>query len=308
MSFYFRVEMFARTKTAQIQKRCLSFILYLKENDNKTNNTLQVQDESKTWIPNKKTYLSTLREEKGSMTVEMVTAFPIFLFAVMTILLFAQMMMADQEVHRGMVECARQLAEQSHPEKTIVLAKTYWKKQVDTNYLDRSCIKNGTKGISFLGSYYDEKSGDIILKARYQMVIPFPLFHVLSYRAGHEVHQKVFRGYQFELEGEDEEYVYVTEHQSVYHTSRSCTYLQLNIKQVFDVQGYLDGKRGYSPCEFCIKKGEKPALLYVTEQGRRYHKTLSCSGLKRTVRRVKKRDVNHLSPCSRCGHKKEKME
>lgn len=268
------------------------------------NNTLQVQDEGKTLSRGKRTYKSTLlKDTVGSMTVEMVTAFPIFLFALFTILTFFQMVSVDQEIHRGMVECARQLARESHPEKTIVLAKYYWEKEVEKEYIEHSCVKQGIRGVHFLGSFYDEASGEIVLKSQYKMNIPFPLFDQLSYQGGYEIHQKVFRGYRPDLEGEEEEYVYVTEHQSVYHTSRTCSHLKLKISQVAFVEPYLQGKTSYKACELCMKKGKIPSILYITEQGGRYHSTITCSGLKRTIQRVKKREVLGLHECSRCNKK-----
>lgn len=260
--------------------------------------TLQVQVYKKN---DRRTYFCTLKEETGSMAVEMVTAFPFFLFAMLTILMFGQIFMADQEIHRSMVECARELAISPKPEETAITAKIHWLQNVDQKYIDHSCIKGGTNGVHFFGSRYEEEAGEIVLQTRYEATIPLPVFHKLRWKLGYEIHQKAFRGYDPALEGEESTWVYVTEHQSVYHTSRGCSHLQLKIQQAWNTKEYLAGTSGYQPCEICMKKCKQIKQLYITEQGRKYHSTLACSGLKRTIRRVKKEEVGNLAPCSRCG-------
>ena len=56
----------------------------------------------------------------------------------------------------------------------------------------------------------------------------------------------------------------------------------------------------YHPCEICGKKAS--GTVYITTDGNRYHSTLECSGLKRTVHKKELGDVGDLRPCSRCGH------
>lgn len=305
MSFYFQKNDFEYINKKVVKDilmilsklyRFKNFFLRIKQK----NNTLQVQGNIQSKQKNKRIYLSILKED-GVVTVEMAIAFPLFLFAFLAILFFAQMFMVDQEIHKGMVECARKIAKEEYPEKTPLLAKSYWENYVDTKYLNQSWLKNGIKGVSFLGSYYDKNRGEVILKVTYKMQLIIPGFHGMTYRGSYEIHQKVFRGYRPDLEGEEEQWVYITDNQSVYHSKRSCSYLQLKIHQTTQVEKYLKGNTSYKACEFCMKKGIKPSLLYVTEQGKKYHSTVMCSGLKRTVKRVKKSEVSHLRLCSRCG-------
>lgn len=301
MSFYFKMN---RKKTPNrivaYVKNIKSLVFFHKKNIKKYNDTLQVQD--MIYKKNKRAYTSALYSEKGSMTVEMAIAFPIFLFVMFTMLLFSQMVLVDQEIYRGVVECGRQLSEESYPEKVMIFAKHFWSKKVDQEMINRSFVENGVGGVSLLGSYYDEKSGHIILKTYYTMKIPIPLFQKFTYTGNYEFHQKVFRGYRPDLEGIEEEYVYVTNTQSVYHTKRGCSYLKLKIQQVYQVDQYLSGDTSYLPCELCMKSIEyKPSVLYITSEGNKYHSTLQCSGLKRIVKRVRKSEVGGLCACSRCG-------
>ena len=54
----------------------------------------------------------------------------------------------------------------------------------------------------------------------------------------------------------------------------------------------------YSPCEKC--GGDGSVIVYVTNEGDRYHNTIECSGLKRSVRCVPLSEAGGRSPCSRC--------
>ena len=103
-----------------------------------------------------------------------------------------------------------------------------------------------------------------------------------------------------------EEYVYLAENGSVYHVKINCTYLHLGIQETnaSKLQTARNRSGGiYKPCESCMKKGQAvPGMqLYITPYGDRYHQTKDCSGLRRTVRKVKKSQVGGLPPCSKCG-------
>lgn len=94
--------------------------------------------------------------------------------------------------------------------------------------------------------------------------------------------------------------VYVTEYESVYHTSESCTHLDLSVHRGIKTQ--VEQKRNeyggkYHACERC---GGDSALVYYTEKGDCYHSQASCSGLKRTVRLVKKSEIQAYIQCERC--------
>lgn len=103
---------------------------------------------------------------------------------------------------------------------------------------------------------------------------------------------------------EGEEMVYVTTYGGVYHTDASCHHLDLSIHQTTESSvGQLRNQSGekYYPCEHCGNTGESGGLVYITDSGNRYHKMAGCSGLKRTVRLVKKSELAHLPQCRTCA-------
>lgn len=99
--------------------------------------------------------------------------------------------------------------------------------------------------------------------------------------------------------------VYVTEHGTVYHTDPNCTHIRLSIRQVRkNSLSSLRNSSGekYHSCELC--GAAAGSNVYITNEGNRYHSSLECSGLKRTVHQVSLEEVQEKRPCSKCaaGH------
>lgn len=102
---------------------------------------------------------------------------------------------------------------------------------------------------------------------------------------------------------EEEETVFMTDHGEVYHRSRTCTHLLLTIRTTaFSSIGQQRNQAGgrYYPCEHC-EKGSFGTAVYITEQGDRYHASLGCRGLKRTVSAVYLSELSGVEACSKCG-------
>lgn len=96
--------------------------------------------------------------------------------------------------------------------------------------------------------------------------------------------------------------VYVTAHGTVYHTDLQCTHIKLSIQSV-DFASVEDlrnnGGAKYHSCEYCGSKAG--SQVYITREGNRYHSTLDCGGLKRTIKEVSLDELGDIRACSKCG-------
>ena len=142
------------------------------------------------------------------------------------------------------------------------------------------------------------------ITASYQVRIPIPIFSLPLIEYEETMRIKGCTGYEKGGFGkEEDETVYVTETGLVYHKDYHCTYLDLSIRMVQgkEISGLRNESGGrYYACEHCGGKGGGPA--YITDYGDRYHSSLSCSGLKRTVYAVPLSEVIGKGACSKCGH------
>ena len=100
----------------------------------------------------------------------------------------------------------------------------------------------------------------------------------------------------------EEELVYITPEGAVYHKSRGCTYLKLTIsavdKDLLKDMRSEDGSIYYS-CEGCGSKAT--GTVYITNYGNRFHSTISCSKLKRTIITVPISKTGGRGACSKCS-------
>ena len=100
---------------------------------------------------------------------------------------------------------------------------------------------------------------------------------------------------------EEAEYVYITEHGSVYHRSLSCRHLNIRVVSATEVDSLRNNNHAkYYPCEYC-KKGYSTGLMFITPDGNRAHNNAGCSALKRRVKLVKLSEVGARGPCKDCG-------
>lgn len=180
------------------------------------------------------------------------------------------------------------------------------------DYLDQSCIQGGSGGIQIIESQILDEDQMIDLVLRYDVEIPAGLPGMKKFTLIQRCRRRAWVG----SVGEDaagtaqngEEQVYVTETGTVYHLYQDCTHLQLSVRQVqasqVETLRNSSGAR-YGACEKCCKN-QPGATVYVTQDGDKYHSTLGCSGLKRTVSAVSADETEGMRICSRCRQRKEK--
>ncbi len=177
--------------------------------------------------------------------------------------------------------------------------------------LIEQAVMGGASGVSCEGSFLFDEDECIRINCAYKIKLPFSFVYPVGISAGQSLEYRYFTGHKVaslleeterpEVE-EQEEIVYKTETGKVYHVKLSCPSLKLSVSEVAakDVSGKRNAGGGkYYACEKCAK-GEAPTNLYITTDGDRYHYTVSCSGLKRTVKEVKKSTIPNFRPCKRC--------
>ncbi len=95
--------------------------------------------------------------------------------------------------------------------------------------------------------------------------------------------------------------VYVAENGNVYHLSRSCTHLDFKIRPADSKNIDNERNNGGGKYKRCEKCGGGSGTVFITDEGDRYHASLSCSGLKRTVYEIPLSQVGDKRLCSRCA-------
>ena len=243
--------------------------------------------------------------QKGSVTAEAAVAVPVFFLAVVTMLYLLEMMAVHTAVRSGLQyagkkaakeSCVTQMLMPSRIENDLVYA-------VGEERLERSIVRGGSSGIDCSRSKMSARTGIGKLTTEYQVVIPVPLFGIAPVKCSETMKIKAWSGYEREgwMEtGNDT--VYVTETGLVYHKDYHCSHLDLSIRMTHLelVEGLRNENGGkYYPCEHCVKGNG--GNIYITNSGDRYHSSLSCSGLKRTIYAIPISEAAGKGACSRCG-------
>lgn len=265
--------------------------------------------------------ISSLRKNGGSLVVEASIAIPIFLFAILSVLSFSEILRLQMKMNSAMQQTAKELAVYGYAEKemlgegvaglnvpvSMLFSETYVRSHVLSQFSDEYLQNSPANGNNFLflGSKIMENDR-IELRCSYYVKPFFALSDKAGFLTQSTAVARAFTGYDnLSSQGykQKEEYVYVTETGRVYHTDRGCHYLDLSIKTTDEKS--LSGLRNtdgskYKACPLCAKNAVG-AITYITDYGECYHYDLMCSGLKRTVHTVLLSETGGLSPCSKCG-------
>lgn len=275
----------------------------------------------------KRAFLKLSVPTSASVSLEASIAIPIFLFAFLEIL----SLLSYLSVYSGVL-CAikfvgdpvsvygyaydrvmEETEEVSIGESfvtSLVFSETYLDAQVKKacdGALYQNMVSGGAEGITLLGSHIDRADKEVAILAHYT-VEPLISFAGTGLRGCNYYYARFWTGYEPEQYEVAEDMVYITEHGTVYHLSRDCTHLQLSIKSIqkSDLwEARNDYGRKYSKCPMCVEKEPAGDYYYITQRGDRYHAVLSCSGLKRTVRCVRRKEVEGWNLCNRCKQREQ---
>ena len=262
---------------------------------------------------------------KGSITIETALSLPLFLFFCIQIISVINILQLHSAITAALHQEVSRLSLQAYAyEKASIDVEEFFVNMLEDNvlkeqvinrigreYLNRSMIEGGSQGISIVplgetGLYNQHKQEEIEVVLTYRIK---PIINILGFSGfsmANTCCMKAWTGYQLSQSesGEadlSEELVYITENGVVYHKSRRCSYLNLSVREAsMDSLAVLRNDNGekYYACEYCAQKaGEQ---IFLTDQGKRYHSSLVCSGLKRTIYVVKLSEVGGRGACSRC--------
>lgn len=244
---------------------------------------------------------------KGSYTLEMAVVLPLVAAFLVSILFFFRVLQVETQVQEALVYASRKAAAQaSTADATPVLlaaAEVHFRKEVQQHKEFRQFVGGQPGGVSLLLSDLD--GPEITLRADYFIKLPIAFFKVKGVQITQTSTSRKWTGDREQWTNED--YVYVTEHGTVYHCNRSCRYLDLSIRLAEYAEiGTLRNKNEhkYSECDRCVAKNNTPYQVYITDYGEVYHTTLSCSGLKRTIYMVPISETGGKGACSKCGNAK----
>lgn len=271
----------------------------------------------------------------ASLTVEASLVFPIFLFAVLSLVWLFNYMEVKYEVTHAIAETARDISsyglaielldgqagkiteEIGIPKELGEIGRVadefILKKLVVSRLEDRKrlfdIVEGGTDGISFQGSELFSEGSKVIIKCNYRLRVPYCFFKSLFTRVEHNAEYKYYTGYGASVSendeddsGEETEYVYITETGKVYHSTIDCPSLKVSVRRIPSSEiDCCRNKNGgiYSKCWIC-GDGDMPETVYITEEGNRYHYSAGCSSLKRNIRKVKKSETEGRRACKRC--------
>ena len=247
----------------------------------------------------------------ASFTVEAAVTVPVFVCFLASILFFFGILQLQMKVESALHYTARSMAAYSclekqdgeliNPQTEFVAAEILFRKQLQEQEVRTEYILGKSLGISLLTS--NMAGEDIELKAVYQIRLPISLLGIHYFPMHQTAKARKWTGDS--PKEETGEWVYITPTGTVYHESKSCPYLDLSIQaasvsELTDIRNKSGGK--YQKCVRC--RGEHSGTVYITDYGSAYHADINCSGLKRTVHKIKKSEAGERGPCSKCGGEK----
>lgn len=243
---------------------------------------------------------------KASVTVEAALTVPVFLFAILCLVYLLEIRTVKEKIVFAASDAAKTAAAEmsvspilnpSEIKKNIVEA-------IGEDRLGRSIVDGGASGLHCGKSYFSYFTDEVHVVVEYSVSPPLPGIIGRGADFREEVKARGWTGLRPPSGDPDKaEIVYITRDSHVYHENRDCTYLRLSIRYVpFEELKWRRNIYGgkYKSCEKCVH-AQPLGGVYITDSGGKYHSSLNCSGLKRTVYAVKKSEVGLRRGCFRCS-------
>lgn len=245
----------------------------------------------------------------GSLTLEAAFVIPCIICFFVTILFFFRVMQVQLAIQEAADHTARKLAVYM----AVGYKKEIWEnkaavkllllKELKNSDVTDTYLKGGTSGINIAKSEWSKE--DVCLKIEYRFRCPIRFFGLLELSASSLAVSRKWTGWKNKQDSNDttDVWVYIAKTGSTYHKSDDCTHLLLSIRSVEESSlANIRNENGgtYKKCSFCAKVNNKWNHVYITNQGDRFHYDLNCSGIKRTVSKIRLSEAGGRKACSRC--------
>lgn len=170
-------------------------------------------------------------------------------------------------------------------------------------YLDSSPLTYGSQGLNYLASEYLEDEDAVNIVITYQVSPKITMFPVPYFRMVSRYYGRAWTGYEVSGGTERTVYVYVTDEGEVWHSRADCSYLKLSIYEAALENVWMMRNRNGERYRACSRCEDWPvcSLVYLTEEGNRYHTVRGCPALLRHIRAIVWQEDIPYRPCSRCG-------
>jgi len=163
-------------------------------------------------------------------------------------------------------------------------------------------VDGGYAGFNFLES--NVEGNYIDLKVNYTMTFPVGLLGDYSFEVSQRARNRKWVGYDKAENTVDSQYVYITDHGEVYHSSCNCTYLRPSVhrKPIEELATARNmGGAIYYECQRC-KNTVAHDFVFLTDYGTAYHNDANCTEIKHNIKKVLYEEVKDtMRPCSKCG-------
>lgn len=244
----------------------------------------------------------------GTLTLEAAVSVPLFLLAFLVLTGLMDVYRIQAEVKASISQSARELGMYAYAWEYLQESPAGVLSSAACAAYGQNALPDLGEGvqISLLRSSYQEDSIHLVADIFYRLPVSFG--PITAIHLENQARVGVWTGadpdrYLDLSEKKKTGMVYITEHESVYHTSSSCTHIRLSVhagmlEQVKSLKN--DYGESYQPCARCgnHSSGE---TVYYSDKGTCYHRDAGCGGLKRKVRLVKLEEVEGKQICSRCG-------
>lgn len=269
--------------------------------------SLQVQRSKKIKVMNcffvkKRACLLT---SKGSVTLEGAIVSAIFIFVMLFMISFLNhlnvQIMTQNYLNNLAIVRAKTAFYMEQAKKITKIGEELEKvettiSKVETGLKQISCAFYGLSGVDISESNCENGFVDMVIN--YQIKVPY---------IGQSLKIKQ-RAYVKDWTGTDiaqtQTKVFVTETGKVYHCSKNCSHLVIKISKCeYErvLQKRNDSGEQYTRCLNCIRdRLQNHSTVFITEDGNKYHSSLMCSGLKRTIIEINIDEIKNLKPCSGC--------